>query len=458
MFDYKPNFRYCYFCGGPLRDAYEDWKYRWLPEKWRSISEEENPECTGFYPEIEAESVDELDDFVCITGEDGRYWGDATVVSCLWRNTDFVCPVRLDFPYDGRFGIEIGGNSQWASEKNARPFLTIHRMCLSYICRRLKITPRELWRTIFPKPRPIWHTNEHKLIRYDGMDGRYDGYYFDYAARDYFRGKEEELYCYQIWTMERCAHLLAHPSVFPELEPVKPSQMHFSQPSQAQPPALFRVLSIGELFSHIISFLWSPSPDSPDDVRPVIHRSMLSTHTSLLRTCQGLYNLLSGRQDVYFGLVRDSGWMLPTTPADWAGWKAVGNPTPIRVGQLDWRAYLKAFVRPEENRHENRHIRNRWRLEKMAAQFGLPTPREYESLPAWSVGTYGRRSELTEPDLLAWEVPPAEGVEEGSGSGWFRGDEEDSESSSSEGSEEDSESDSAGSEGVEEDGESDSSE
>ncbi|KAI0272751.1 hypothetical protein BC834DRAFT_966721 [Gloeopeniophorella convolvens] len=415
MFEQKPMFCYCYFCGGPLRDAYKTWKYRWLPEIWPTISEKPHLLCTGFFPEIENKSIDEL---VCITEEDGRYWEDGTVISRLWSDTGFVCPTSVKFPYAATREREpvVLGNNEWTSAKKAEPFLTIHRMCLSYICRRLKITPHKLWCAIFPKPRPAWLSKEYTLIRYnDYMDGRYDGYNFDYAMRHPYRDEDgNERYNFWTPTMKDCAWLLAHPSVFPKLEPAKPSQTHFSQPSQAQPSALFRVLSISELFSHIISFLRSPPPDSLDNIRPIIHQSMLSAYTKLLRTCQGLHNLLRHQQSVYFDIVRDSGWMLPTTPADWAGWKAVGNPTPIRVGQLDWRAYLETFVWYEDDRH----VRNRWRLESMAAQFALPTRPEYvdeggrsSESPEWSVGEYGRPSRLTEPTMFTWEVPP-ERVEE----------------------------------------------
>ncbi|KAI0272750.1 hypothetical protein BC834DRAFT_966720 [Gloeopeniophorella convolvens] len=367
MFDSKPKFCYCYFCGGPLRDAYKTWKYRWLPKIWPTVSEEVRVlrNCTGLFPKAEAQSIDEL---VCITEEDGRYWEDGTVISRLWKDTDFVCPTRVKFPYDGYKdpGPVVLGGKEWISARKAEPFLTIHRMCLSYMCRRLETTPAKLCNAIFPEPSRAMDVEAYRLIQYDDyMDDRYNGYSFDYA-RLYEWHDENRDYHHSFWTysMKECTWLLAHPSVFPKLELASPSQMHFhSQPSQTQPSALFRVLSISELFSHIISFLRQHPPHHPPKHAFHVH--------NLLRTCQGLHNLLGDQQGIHFGLVRESGWMLPTTPADWAGWKAIGNPTPIQVGQLDWRAYLETFSWYEETGTTH----NRWRLERWLHSLAADAPR-----------------------------------------------------------------------------------
>ncbi|KAI0259410.1 hypothetical protein BC834DRAFT_846770 [Gloeopeniophorella convolvens] len=305
MFDYEP--------GGPVTDAYKAWKYHWFPKVWPPQDEGDSEE-SHWWP-VPTESIDEL---VCITEEDGRFWEEVTVIAPRWDKTDFVCPSHVECPYDGFDVPKIDNEDGW-----------------------LNCVPCDVWTVI--------HGNsigkDVNDIYYYGMEERHDAFNFDYARRR-CRGPKDDLYSFYTTSMEDCSYLLARPQT---------------------PSPLFRTLAISELFLHIMSFLQSSLPKSPEVTPPVFHEPYY------------------GYGDIYFGLVRDSGWMLPTTPADWEGWMAAGNPNPIRVGQWDWKTYLETFV---WNGSIDTAVENR------------------------SMGEYGRPCALTRPDWFEWEVPPPKAEED----------------------------------------------
>ncbi|KAI0272545.1 hypothetical protein BC834DRAFT_966556 [Gloeopeniophorella convolvens] len=379
---------YCTFCGGPPTNTYDDW--RDLLETWP-------PKDDGRWVPYPTKSRKET---IRITKEDGAFWEDGTIVAQRWEDSEFVCPVKTHCPFNVP---EVDGDTSWWDDDDSHPYLIIHRQCLSYVCRRLNTTPSEMWKAMFPVHHlrvSNWHP-EWPDLEYLEMERR-QGQEFIFAV-DYMvvppdGGKAT--FHMDTNSMEECEWLLARPTVFPKLQPASgPEILEFSL--SASVPPILRVMRINELFTSIFSLIETSAPTDPASIRPVINADNLSSFTGLLRSCKAFYALLSARQDIYFKFVVDSGWMLPATPSDWSEWKAAGNPSSISLGQWDWKTYLKAFVL-----REDRHIRNRWRFERMLAQLALPTRFVRSKDELWSLGEYPRPCDLIEPETIWWEEPP----------------------------------------------------
>ncbi|KAI0058852.1 hypothetical protein BV25DRAFT_1918960 [Artomyces pyxidatus] len=385
---------YCTLCGGPLVNAYDGWHEilgdEWPPDEndWRSWRP---------YPTKSREQI------VTITEADGAHWEDGVVVSRFWSEShDWVSPGSASCGFNTP---EVEGHDSWVNEEDAEPYLCLHRTCLSLLCRRLNTTPRGLWDAFFPAEhlaRDPYSPDWPQYTSYDIEDRQ--GQEFEYAISRYGTrpdGKSEH------WvdtdSMDACQWLLARPTVLPKLSPVPASARHPSPAVTLPVPALLRVLRIGELLQHVASFLETPPPRTPGDARVVAHPHLLRAYAGLLRTSRAAHALLAGRQDVYFALVRASGWMLPACPADWAEWRARGNPAVIEEGRWDWKTYLETCVRLEDP-----HVRNRWRIERILVQFGVPTQFQHSGEEVWQVGTAGRPAVLQEPEMFEWENVPSD--------------------------------------------------
>jgi len=307
----------------------------------------------------------------------------------------------------------------WAMELEGddATYLCIHRACLSSLCRRLKTTPQSLWDTFHGReglnPGHIRSMiSPLHCVRYYDIEGR-QGQSFQYALEKIARSEDgNRTLWYDPVSMYPCQWLLARPTILPTLDvrlldsTTTGILEQFSSSSNA---AFVKTLAISELFDHILSFLESPRPAEPDPefIAVVAHPDMLSTLLSHLSISRTVHNLLLERQDIFFRLTCQSGWMLPVTPVDWIEWKAKRNPYPILSptlsNDLDWRRYIVACARLEDP-----HVKNRFRFHRMHVQFATSSRCNPDSEWTWNVGNLDQYSSLSEPDTWDWELTPPE--------------------------------------------------
>ncbi|KAJ7230016.1 hypothetical protein GGX14DRAFT_409817 [Mycena pura] len=400
---------YCSFCAGPLHDAHSAWhKFLdaspaapWPPKdgEWR------NP---PGYP-VPSKSKE---DIVCISREDGSFWNDWVCVGLRWNNSDWVSP-----PCEGsrRGTILIDGSSDWQLEGDDRGrYLCIHRGCLSFLCRRLGITPEIFWRSVY---QPVSYDLQHgpagngplyNLIYHD-MDERYGLQEFGYAIARETPREDEPDYFVDRWddpdSMEDTTWILSRPTIL-----TPPMVIEASSPTPASEPTspavCMNVFSIPELLNLVLSAIIEVAPH--DAARELKESgvfdppSLISATQSILALCQVnrfFHDAITRyRQGLFLLLASQHGWMLPSTPAEWKEWRARSGPElDLRLDQrLDWRGYLLTFVRKED-----RVIKNRWRFHRMSVQCARGQAR-----PGWRwrVGELGLRSSIVPPDAWAWET------------------------------------------------------
>ncbi|KAJ6591155.1 hypothetical protein DFH09DRAFT_1306782 [Mycena vulgaris] len=361
------------------------------------------------YP-VPSKSKEEI---VCISPEDGSFWADWVCVGPTWKDHDWVSPPCEQGDYGA---VIIEGSSDWEQEDDTERFLHIHRGCLSFACRRLGITPRLLWESLYQPGVDYLRYGGGEIgllycLEYYEMDGR-NGQEFGYAIRRQ-TPRAGEPNCVDRWddpdSMEDTAWILTRPTSLPI-----PAIIEASPPTiiSGLPADCMKVFDIPELLDLVLSTIIEVPPsvratelkESGTNFDPPC---LISATQSLLALCQVNHffhdAVTRHRQGLFLRLALQYGWMLPSTPADWREWRARSGPElDMCLEQpLDWRGYLLTFLRKKD-----RAVRNRWRMHRMTVQFARGRARlatATEPSWRWSVGQLGLRSSIVPPEEWAWE-------------------------------------------------------
>lgn len=131
------------------------------------------------------------------------------------------------------------------------------------------------------------------------------------------------------------------------------------------------------------------------------------TLLSLAQVDRWFYDaIIYKRQNFFLRALRNFGWMLPFTPADWNdnSWTkdVLADTSSSRQSEIDWRHYMLTCVEKTDP-----HIRNRWRFHRMAIQFARGTNRyRSEEHPDWfwNAGSLGFKPSLDKPEPEIWEL------------------------------------------------------
>ncbi|KAJ6499024.1 hypothetical protein C8R45DRAFT_101340 [Mycena sanguinolenta] len=401
---------YCSFCAGPLCNAHSAWLSflggpTWPPKdgEWR------NP---PGYP-VPSKSKAEI---VVISPEDGSFWNDWVCVGQKWKETDWVSP-RCE---QGDYGaILIDGSSDWQEDDPGR-YQRIHRGCLSFLCRRLGITPELLWESFYQPGADYMRYGEASTgllycLKYYDMEGR-NIQDFGYAVcRE--TPREDEPDCVDRWddpeSMEDTAWILSRPTRLTPPTVLETSTVTAEYAKSGT--ACMQVFGVPELLNLVLSTVIEVPPhdvakELKESAADFDAPSFISATQSVLALClvdRYFYNEIIGhRQGLFLRLATQYGWMLPCTPADWVEWRQQSGPElDLRLDQaLDWRKYVLTFLRKED-----RVVKNRWRFHRMTVQYARGRTRPAaEKIPAWrwSVGELGLPSSIVSPETSSWELPP----------------------------------------------------
>ncbi|KAG7093375.1 hypothetical protein E1B28_007055 [Marasmius oreades] len=388
---------YCCFCSGPLDNAREAWIdflkegiTSWPPKD----GEWHNP---PGYP-VPDQPIEEI---VTIDEEDGAIWDDWVVVSPLWAEQDWVSP---SCTVDSYGVVAVNGDTRWNQERIR--FLIIHRICLSFLCRRLAVSPKTVWESCYAPESDYRHYGGGQgllhCVQYYDMENR-NGQFFSYVVgRSLSRADspDEMWYCYDLESMTDTAWILSRPNILPQPKPLALAPV-FEE--LASGPRLF---DVPELLDAVLVEIMSVSSD--DIVREERDNAVRDSPsvTAVVRTILSLslvnrwfYRaIIHDRQGLFVRLASTFGWMLPCTPADWSNWPSELTPLSFSLTQpYDWREYLLTCLRKE-----NPHVRNRWRFHRMTIQFARG--RTGKGTFRWSVGKLGVPSDLDEPKPELWEL------------------------------------------------------
>ncbi|KAF9263900.1 hypothetical protein L218DRAFT_926721 [Marasmius fiardii PR-910] len=395
---------YCCFCAGPLEDGRRSWSHflkggitEWPPKdgQWH------NP---PGYP-VPDKPIDEI---VTIDEEDGKVWDDWVVVSPVWAKRDWVSPPCCGDSYGS---VEIDGDSDWNT--NGERFLRIHRICLSFLCRRLSLSPQALWESFYAPGADYTKYGENGngllyCVKYYDMEGR-NGQTFGYAVEKQTPRKDDPENVDR-WddpeTMNDTGWILSRPNLLPSPKALETSTV-------IQPPAseTRRVFDVQELLDAILTEVVSVPEDVivgelKEDGSVFDSPSVIQATQSLLALAQvdrWFYRaIVRDRQGLFLRLAFKFGWMLPCVPADWANWPRDVTPLSLTLTQsFDWREYLLTCLRKEDL-----HIRNRWRFHRMTVQFARGRALqngEGKTTWRWSAGQLGVISGLERPEPRSWE-------------------------------------------------------
>jgi hypothetical protein len=148
----------------------------------------------------------------------------------------------------------------------------------------------------------------------------------------------------------------------------------------------------------------------------------IRTLLAMMAVSKQIHNLIMpGRQDLFFRMVWQMGYMLPACPLDWKSWNAVNGPLPPLTGvpieaipgpynrdrkttpsnQKDWRAYMLTYLKLDD-----RHARGRYRFHRMHIQYARGLDKVLDSgvtLKYWSCGNFGVGTALECPPAYNWE-------------------------------------------------------
>ncbi|KAJ7621711.1 hypothetical protein DFH06DRAFT_1232545 [Mycena polygramma] len=401
---------YCSFCAGPLCDARSAWlsylgarDAPWPPKdgEWR------NP--PGFPVPSKTK-----EDIGCITPEDGAFWNDWVCVGPKWKDGWVSPPCE-----QGDYGeIFIDGSSDW--QDGSQKYLRIHRGCLSFLRRRVGITPQHLWESLYQPGADYLRYGEQGqgllyCLKYYDMDGR-NGQEFGYAiARQ--TPREDEPDCVDRWddpdSMDDTAWMLTRPTCLSLPVAFEALLPPAAIPEPTSSADCMEIFSVPELLDFVLSAIIEVLPcdaaiELKEDGAEFDPPSLVSATKALLALCQVNHffhdAIIRDRQGLFLLLASQYGWMLPSTPGDWKEWRERSGPAlDLRLEQaLDWHRYLLSFLRKED-----RVVKNRWRMHRMSVQFARGRARlATESSPAWSwsVGSLGLRSGIVSPDAWAWEL------------------------------------------------------
>jgi hypothetical protein len=317
----------------------------------------------------------------------------------------------------GDYGaILIEGSSDWQNDPER--FLRIHRGCLSFLCRRVGITPRIFWESLYQSGADYLRYGEPETgllycLKYYEMEGR-NGQEFGYAvARQ--TPVENEPDCVDRWddpdTMEDTAWILTRPITLPLPAAIEASSPTVTTVAESSSPAqCMKTFIVPELLNLVLSSIIEVTPsdvakevkESGEDFDPPSLISATRTLLALLQVNHFFHDAITvHRQGLFLLLALKYGWMLPSTPAEWKAWRDRGGPElDLRLEQpLDWRAYLLTFLRKEEA-----VVRNRWRMHVQCARGRARSATETSAAWRWSVGELGLPSSIVQPEGWAWEL------------------------------------------------------
>ncbi|KAJ6474164.1 hypothetical protein C8R45DRAFT_1160359 [Mycena sanguinolenta] len=411
---------YCSFCAGPLSDARSDW-LSFLEERLDMTLYLEK---TGTWPPKDGEwrnppgypvPTKSKEEIVVISPEDGFFWSDWVCFGKKWKETGWVSPPCTQDSYGASL---IDGSSDWEEDEPCR-YQRIHRGCLSFLCRRLGITPQILWESFYQPGADYLQCAEEftgllSVLEYYDMEGRNDQFFRYALLRDTLSQDDSEPEkCEECWddpeSMEDAAWLLSRPTRLTPPTALEPLTVTAEYANSGT--ACMQVFGVPELLDLVLSAVIEVSPhditmelkepDTDFDDAP----SLISATESLLALCPVdcyLHNRIIGDcQGLFLRLATRYGWMLPSTPADWVEWRQQSGPKlDLRLDQsFDWRKYLLSFLRKED-----RVVRNRWRFHRIAVQYarGQADP----AFTRWGAGELGLASSTVSPEAWSWELPP----------------------------------------------------
>ncbi|KAJ7056380.1 hypothetical protein C8F01DRAFT_1156042 [Mycena amicta] len=401
---------YCSFCAGPLGNPHQAWM-RFLEEDAGGVWP---PKDGGWSnPPGYPVPTKPKEDIVRITAEDGAYWDDWVSVSPMWEPS-WVSP---SCSHDDRGEVFINDSSDWQFEEDTDDFLVIHRGCLSFACRRLNITPQDLWESLFEPESAYWAIlplladTANKLLHcvdYYDMEERNDQF-FQYAIKRY---PEDGDAWFDPDTMEDTVWLLTTPRCLPMPAAVPDTTQLTVFPPDNVP--CMKLFSIPELLDLVLIALIDPEAASNADENTSA-RTVLAL-CSVSHFFHSILALSSTHQHVFLRIAASYGWMLPCTPADWASWEITPETDSPLDHSLDWRAFLVTSLRGVKTEPA---LRNRERMNRMAVQFArgrvVPATEDVEERK-WSVGTL-ESSSLVPPEPWGWEIGDEENDLEGAEGG-----------------------------------------
>ncbi|KAL0065622.1 hypothetical protein AAF712_007400 [Marasmius tenuissimus] len=468
---------FCCFCAGPLDDA----KLGWINMLTEPCETSEWPPGDGKWHNDPGYPVPTkpFNEIVTLTAEDVKAWKDWVFVSPLWPETYVSSPPS----YDPDGNVLIEGAEDW--NEGDQPYLSIHRICLSFLCRRNAITPGKLWKAVFGRGSSY---DSDELQDFQGLIPNFE--YYDMNTRN------SESYSYAVRRFDPPEN---RPDL-PETEWLDPESMEdtkwlLTRPTELPAPKLLdtssvkqstisgrKVFEVRELFDLILTHIVDTptgvirdyegdggSDDSDDEENdgdgedgdkdeeedgdgdgdgeesgekgdgdeqtqedqgevdegddededgtggededaeeqqesdlgfdPNSSVTAAQTLLTLAQVDRWFYHAVRARQSTFLRIVRNFGWMLPCTPADWAHSQWPEELLTGDLTKLDWQSYMLACLRKETH-----SIRNRWRFHKMAVQFA-------ESDRLRSAGKVGLESSIEKPERFSWEVVPLEVAE-----------------------------------------------
>ncbi|KAL0566034.1 hypothetical protein V5O48_015986, partial [Marasmius crinis-equi] len=398
-----------------------------------------------------------IEEIVTLTPADVATWENWVIVGPLFENYVFTQP---SYNTNGDIIINDEDDNNWNADEDL--CLYIHRTCLSFLCRSNNITPEQLWDAVSEKHDygsvDTWY-GLLSDVHYHEMDGRNDDQTWGYARRrvDMLEGRpdvEDPMdYWLDVESMEDTKWLLADPTELPV-----PPTLEGGSGVKVGPSAVVerKVFEIRELFDLILQYVVevpdeviaselgveveedeeegeeeeeegeddekeeeedgeedgeeeeeeqeeeeedatsTPSTPPPPITDPPSALTPLHTLLSLSQVDRWFYHALlrdPPRQLLFPLLMRNFGfgWMLPFTPADFTHNKWLQERK-----QWDWRAYMITCLR-----REDRHVRNRWRLHRMAVEFA-------RGGKGWKAGRMGggkgKRVKMERPEPEEWEA------------------------------------------------------
>ncbi|KAM0549502.1 hypothetical protein ACHAPJ_009318 [Fusarium lateritium] len=229
---------------------------------------------------------------------------------------------------------------------------------------------------------------------------------FEYDFWDLYSDEEDSS---NLETVKEIEWLLARPTYLPA-----PQKLQLVTTQGPSLRAGSKVFDIPELLDNILDHIVDVPVNVTESELKASHRTFeapsavtaAKTLLSLAQVNRSFYQAVSNRQGLFFTAIQNFGWMLPFSPADWSDseWPdTVLEERAISRGSgIDWRGYmLKCVNKPTP------HIRNRWRLHKMAVQFARgANGHRFEETPSciWNAGSLAFKPDLQKSEAQGWEV------------------------------------------------------
>ncbi|KAJ4256883.1 hypothetical protein NW762_008979 [Fusarium torreyae] len=374
------------------------------PEDWPEGSKlRERRNSDGSIP---AEILDEiLDEIITISERDGAVWERYVCVTDEASET-FVSP-PCDVDDVGRVYVE-----GWTRRLTTREdrMLLIHPVCLAFVCRHNGITPKQLWETFHAEgSRYQYYKDEPTALIHcvDYFENKMrSGQAFEYHFDEVYPGEEDSP---NPETIKEIEWLLARPTYLPA--PQKRKLITMQGPSSR---AGGKVLVIPELLDNILEHIVDVPANVIESELKESHQTFeapsavtaAKTLLSMAQVNRSFYQAVSNRQDLFFTAIQNFGWMLPFSSADWADseWPdtVLEDRAISRGSNIDWRGYMLRCVNKPTP-----HLRNRWRLHKMAVQFargGNGHRFEKDRTCFWNAGSLALKPDLQKPEAQGWEV------------------------------------------------------